>query len=70
MEDECSRATDPTVREVLSRAIARLSAGSEPAPSWKIAALRQRLEGSAKPLRDPTRRRPGHGRGRATRPIR
>jgi hypothetical protein len=70
MEDECSRETDPTAREVLSEAIARLSAGNEPAPGWKIAALRQRLEGSAKPPRDPTRRRPGHGRGKATRRIR
>lgn len=70
MQDECTRATEPAVREILSQAIARLSAGSEPAPGWQIAALRERLSGSAKPPRDPTRRRPGHGRGKATRPIR
>ncbi|HVX95401.1 MAG TPA: hypothetical protein VHK47_10865, partial [Polyangia bacterium] len=66
LEAECQAATQPGVREALSQAVIRVQAGS----SVVGQRVRQALEGSAKPPRDPTRIRPGAGRGRASRRTR
>ena len=70
METLCASAVHPDVRKALSDSILRLqktSLGKSTAVSQR---LRQVLEGSAKPLRDPSRLRPGTGRGKASRPMR
>jgi hypothetical protein len=67
LEAECVRARQPDLRSALSDTILRLRHLS-PGPSAEtIQRLRHALEGSAKPLRDPTRLRPGTGRGRDSR---
>ncbi len=67
LEAECMRARQPDVRSALSNAILGLR-HLAPGPSAEtIQRLRHALEGSAKPLRDPTRLRPGTGRGRDSR---
>jgi hypothetical protein len=72
LEAECAQARHPDVREALSSALLELNARSQPGPGSAVAAqrLRSALEGSAKPPRDPTRRRPGAARGKATRRVR
>jgi hypothetical protein len=67
-EDECRQAVNPDVRQALSRTLIALRAHGQSATS--IDALRKALESSAKPLRDPSRLRPGTGRGKASRRVR
>jgi hypothetical protein len=66
---ESARAEMPSVREVLSNALIRMRAPAH-RQNAHLPNLRQALEQSAKPLRDPGRLRPGTGRGKATRRIR
>lgn len=68
MAAECVRATHPDVRAALSRALLALAKSN--VPRGTVERLRKALEGSAKPLRDASRVRPGTGRGRKTRSIR
>jgi len=63
---ECERAKHPDVRRMLSDCIVKLSGQS----SADAAALRDVLAESAKPVRDPTLRRKGTGRGKQTRRTR
>jgi hypothetical protein len=70
LEAECARARHPDVREALSNTLARFaSRGADPG-TVVAQRLRVALEGSAKPPRDPTRRRPGAARGKASRRVR
>jgi len=70
LESEFSRARHPDVREALSNTLVRFaSRGADPG-AVITQRLRAALQGSAKPPRDPTRRRPGAARGKASRPIR
>jgi hypothetical protein len=66
LEDECAGARRPDVRAALSEAVIRVQAQN--------AVLGQRvraaLAGSAKPPRDPSRIRPGSGRGKRSRQTR
>jgi hypothetical protein len=64
---ECERAKHPDVRRMLSDCIVKLQAQ---AGSAGVVPLRTALEQSAKPLRDPTLRRQGTGRGKQTRRTR
>lgn len=66
LEAECEAAHQPGVRAALSDAVIRVQAGS----SVVGQRVRQALEGSAKPPRDPTRIRQGAGRGKASRRTR
>jgi hypothetical protein len=69
-EAECERAKHPDVRGALSQALLRL-ANIPQAPSVSLVdELRKKLEDSAKPLRDPSRVRPGTGRGKRSRNTR
>jgi hypothetical protein len=68
MATECERATHPDVRAALSQALLALAKSN--VPRGTVERLRKVLEGSAKPLRDASRIRPGTGRGRKTRSIR
>jgi hypothetical protein len=70
LEAECRRARHPDVRHALSETILALRASRQGHSEALSQRLRQALEGSAKPPRDPTRRRPGAGRGKASRPMR
>jgi hypothetical protein len=68
LEVECREARHPDVREALSTAILRSRANkAQGQDAAVIARLRAALEGSAKPARDPTRKRPGTDRGKASR---
>jgi hypothetical protein len=69
-EDESARADHTAVRKVLSDTLIKLRAPTHGQPTAIIEDLRKTLEGSAKPLRDPTRRRPGAGRGKSSRRTR
>jgi hypothetical protein len=66
LEAECARAQRPDVRAALSEAVIRVQAQS-PVLGQR---LREALAASAKPPRDPTRIRPGAGRGKASRRTR
>jgi hypothetical protein len=66
LEAECAAARQPDVRAALSEAVIRVQAQSAVVGRR----LRQALEGSAKPPRDPTRIRPGAGRGKSSRRTR
>ena len=66
LEHECAVAKRPDVRAALSDAVVRAQALG-PLVGQRV---RTALEGSAKPLRDPSRVRPGAGRGKATRKMR
>jgi hypothetical protein len=70
LEDECRSARHPDVREALSKTILLLADKSSGQGAVLAQNLRAALEGSAKPLRDPTRLRRGAARGRSSRPIR
>ncbi|HVZ75294.1 MAG TPA: hypothetical protein VHJ20_23110 [Polyangia bacterium] len=63
LEAECIAAKQPDVRAALSTCVQRVQAAS-PVDGRRVRAA---LEGSAKPPRDPTRIRPGAGRGKASR---
>jgi hypothetical protein len=69
---EAERAKHPDLRAVLSQALIKLGSMAHAAGSGTVEELRQTLEGSAKPIRDAARVRPGlgHGRGRRSRPTR
>ncbi len=67
LEAECVRARHPDVRGALSSAILGLRKLAQGPGAETVQRLRQALEGSAKPPRDPTRRRPGTNRGRESR---
>jgi hypothetical protein len=67
---ECERMRDPELRSVLSQALQRMADLKNAPPRAQIDELRAALSGSQKPLRDPTRVRPGSGRGRRSRPLR
>jgi hypothetical protein len=67
---ECARAQHPDVRAVLSDAIVALRVPALGQNQAAVESLRRALEKSAKPLRDPTRLRPGTGRGKASRRTR
>ena len=70
LEAECVRARHPDVRQALSNTLVRFaSRGADPGAAV-TERLRIALTGSAKPDRDPTRRRPGAARGKASRPVR
>lgn len=70
LEAECARARHPDVREALSNTLVRFAARGADPGALVVERLRLALEGSAKPPRDPTRRRPGAARGKASRPVR
>ncbi len=70
LEAECVRAHHPDVREALSNTLARFASRGADVPAEAVQRLRLALEGSAKPPRDPTRRRPGADRGKASRRVR
>jgi hypothetical protein len=63
LERICAEAKQPGVRAALSDAVVRVQA----ADGVLGQRVRKTLEGSAKPPRDPTRRRKGAGRGKASR---
>jgi hypothetical protein len=69
LEDECGRASHPDVRAALSESLQKLRAQSEGASALLVERLRAALQASAKPPRDPTRKRPGSDRGRASRRV-
>jgi hypothetical protein len=66
LEAECANAQKPDVRAALSEAVIRVQAQSAVTGQR----VRHALEGSAKPPRDPTRIRPGAGRGKSSRRTR
>jgi len=66
----CASAEHPHVRRALSDTILRLRKTALGPGSATAQRLRQALESTAKPLRDPSRLRPGSGRGKASRPMR
>lgn len=67
---ECARADRTDVRHALSAAILALRSPAHGQSVIVIETLRGALQGSAKPLRDPSRLRPGTGRGKASRRTR
>ncbi len=69
LEAECARARHPDLRAALSEAILGLRGKSQGQGALVSQRLRAALEGSAKPPRDPTRKRPGTDRGRASRKM-
>jgi hypothetical protein len=69
-EEEAARAKHPDVRKALSAALIKLTSIPQAPSAARIDELRVKLEGSAKPLRDPTLKRPGTGRGRRSRNTR
>lgn len=69
-EEEAARASHPDVRRALSTALVKLTSIPQAPPAARVDELRKTLEGSAKPLRDPTLKRPGTGRGRRSRNTR
>ena len=70
LEEECRSTRHPDLREALSKTILILADKSSGQGAVLAQTLRAALEGSAKPPRDPTRKRPGAARGRSSRPIR
>jgi hypothetical protein len=70
LEEECRNARHPDVRAALSKTVLILADRSSGQGAALADGLRAALEGSAKPPRDPTRVRPGAGRGRSSRPTR
>jgi len=69
-EGECARAKHPDVRSALSHALLKLGNVPQAPTAARVDELREKLEGSAKPLRDPSRVRPGTGRGKRSRNTR
>jgi hypothetical protein len=69
-QGECERADHTDVRRALSDTIVALRGPAFGQGSAVVDTLRRSLEGSAKPLRDPSRLRPGTGRGKASRRTR
>jgi hypothetical protein len=69
-EAECARAEHPHVREALSDVIIQLRTSAHGLGADVVDSLHKSLASSAKPLRDPSRLRPGTGRGKASRRTR
>ena len=69
LEEECARAAHPDVRAALSESLQKLRGQAEGASALLVERLRGALQSSAKPPRDPTRKRPGTDRGRASRRV-
>ena len=70
LEEVCQNARHPDLRTALSGTILALGDKASGQGAALAQRLRLALEGSAKPPRDPTRRRPGAGRGKSSRPMR
>jgi hypothetical protein len=70
LEDQCREAKHPDLRQALSNTILALGDKSSGQGAALAQQLRSALEGSAKPPRDPTRKRPGAARGKSSRPMR
>jgi hypothetical protein len=70
LENECRNADHPDLREALSNTILALGDKASGQGAALAQQLRTALEGSAKPPRDPTRKRPGAARGKSSRPVR
>jgi hypothetical protein len=70
LEEVCQNARHPDLRVALSDTILALGDKASGQGAALAQRLRLALEGSAKPPRDPTRRRPGAGRGKSSRPMR
>jgi hypothetical protein len=70
LEEVCRNARHPDLRATLSKTIVALADKASGQGALLAGRLRAALEGSAKPPRDPTRRRPGAARGRSSRPVR
>jgi hypothetical protein len=70
LEDACRNAVHPDLREALSNTILALGDKASGQGAALAQQLRTALEGSAKPPRDPTRKRPGAARGKSSRPMR
>lgn len=66
----CQDTTHADLREALSQALVLLRSPAFGASAAVVDQLRRTLEGSGKPPRDPSRIRPGTGRGKASRRIR
>jgi hypothetical protein len=69
LHQACQEAVRPDVREALSNALLHLRAPARKLAPGVVEDLRRTLAGSAKPPRDPTRLRPGTGRGKSSRRI-
>ena len=69
-EHRCATTEEPDLRAVLSDTILGLREDAAGVSAVVVQRLRDLLQASAKPLRDPTRLRPGTGRGKASRSIR
>ncbi|HVV49572.1 MAG TPA: hypothetical protein VHO06_07930, partial [Polyangia bacterium] len=70
LEAECRAARHPDLRAALSTTVVAIGDKASGLGAMLADRLRTALEGSAKPPRDPTRRRPGAGRGKSSRPVR
>ncbi|HEY4394831.1 MAG TPA: hypothetical protein VGP64_12250 [Polyangia bacterium] len=70
LEEACREARHPDLRAAFSTTVVALADKASGQGSLVAERLRAALAGSAKPDRDPTRRRPGAGRGRSSRPVR
>jgi hypothetical protein len=70
LEEECRNAKHPDLRAALSNTILALGDKASGQGAALAQQLRSALEGSAKPPRDPTRKRPGAARGKSSRPMR
>jgi hypothetical protein len=70
LKNECTIARETPVRDLLSEAIVQLRAPAHGQAAHVIDGLRAALSAGTKPPRDPTRVRPGQGRGRHSRKIR
>jgi hypothetical protein len=70
LQEICEHARHPDVRHLLSDTINAFRAAGVASGSPVVETLRKTLQASAKPLRDPSRLRPGTGRGKASRRTR
>lgn len=70
LDGQCEQASHPRVREALSDALVLLRTDAQRQSRTVADAASKSLAASAVPPRDPTRVRPGTGRGRASRRIR
>ena len=66
----CAEAVHPDLRRAFSDTLIHMAGTRSGQSAAVVDELRKSLQGSAKPLRDPTRLRPGTGRGKATRRTR
>jgi hypothetical protein len=70
LKNQCTNAREESERALLSEAIVQLRAPSHGQAAGSIDALAATLAAGSKPPRDPTRVRPGQGRGKRSRQIR